>query len=104
MTPDDKAEILMRCGDDPQLCRTVEAELGVVEFHQAVALSATQKFKAAQQHVVALQGALRDAIELAQEGWGYADDHFYTKWDVHERLEAIRKVLGGADAVSPVQE
>lgn len=108
MTPEEKSEILKRCSDDPHLLRIVEAGLGVLEFHQTVAVRAVQNAKKAKAELEVVKAALSDAIELAQEGWGYADDHFYTKWKVHQRLEKVRKALKpteeATDAVSPVQE
>lgn len=108
MTPEEKADVLKRCSDDPHLLRCLEAELGVVEFHQMVALRSVLKAKEAKAELAATKAALSDAIELAEEGWGYADEYYYTKWKVHQRLEEVRKALKPSeeapDAVSPVQE
>jgi hypothetical protein len=38
----------------------------------------------------ALAAALREAIELAAEGWGYASDYFRDKWGYEERIAALR--------------
>lgn len=37
--------------------------------------------------------ALKDAIELAEEGWVYADAYFRDKWDLDGRLAILREVL-----------
>ena len=48
----------------------------------------------------ATREALKDAIELAEEGWGYVDTYFREKWEFAERVAALRSVLsqepGGA--------
>lgn len=93
MTPDEKANLLSRCHDDPQLLRIVETELGVIEFHQMVAVRAVEKSKKAQADIEAVKAALSDAIELAEEGWGYVDEYYYTKWKVYERMDALKKAL-----------
>lgn len=43
-----------------------------------------------------LEVALAEAIDLAAEGWGYADDYFRTKWHAHPRQEALTAVWAGA--------
>lgn len=86
MTPDEKANLLSRCSDDPQLLRIVETELGVLELHE-------MKAKKAQADLAAVRAALSDAIELAEEGWGYVDEYYYTKWKVYERMDALKKAL-----------
>lgn len=49
--------------------------------------------------VTALEKALRDAIELAEEGWSYADaGYFRKKYETDTALEKLRAVLkGGID-------
>lgn len=37
------------------------------------------------------EAALYDAIELAEEGWGYANDYFRQKWDYEARIGALRE-------------
>lgn len=106
MTPDEKAELLRRCADDTNLVRIVEAGISVLEFHQAVALRAVENTKKARAELEAAKAALSDAIELAEEGWGYADEYYRAKWDFEGRLATLRKALGEeiSDAVSPVSE
>jgi hypothetical protein len=38
----------------------------------------------------ALAEALREAIDFASEGWGYASDYFRDKWMYEERIAALR--------------
>ena len=40
--------------------------------------------------------ALDDAIELAAEGWGYADDYFRDKWGYAKRIAELRAALSPA--------
>lgn len=42
-----------------------------------------------------LREALDHAIELAEEGWAYADDYFRAKWGCEERIKTLREALGG---------
>ena len=37
-----------------------------------------------------LRAELDDAIELAEEGWGYADEYFQKKWKFKERLAELK--------------
>lgn len=41
-----------------------------------------------------LRAALVDASELAEEGWAYAGEYFWQKWDARARLDALRTALG----------
>jgi len=41
-----------------------------------------------------LHKALRDAIELADEGWSYASDYFVEKWDFIERRNKLASLVG----------
>lgn len=97
MTTEEKAEILRRCSDDPQLLRAAEAHLGVIEFHQMVALRAVANAKAA-------RAALSDALDLAEEGWAYADEYYRKKWDYEERLAELRKAVKGGDSDGQVRD
>lgn len=38
--------------------------------------------------------ALREAIELADEGWSYADDYFRSKWEYVEERNRLAKICG----------
>lgn len=37
--------------------------------------------------------ALEDAIELAEEGWGYATPYFQEKWESEERIARLKDTL-----------
>lgn len=41
-----------------------------------------------------LEAALREAVELADEGWAYASDYFVQKWDFVERRNELARVAG----------
>lgn len=43
-----------------------------------------------------LRAALKEAIELADEGWRYASPYLRKKHDVDADLERLRAVLGSA--------
>jgi len=45
--------------------------------------------------VTALESALEDGIELADEGWAYADEYYKKKWSFAESIEKLRKALKG---------
>lgn len=45
-----------------------------------------------------LRAALRDAIDLAEEGWAYAGDYFREKWELDTRLDALKQALGSDKA------
>lgn len=45
-----------------------------------------------------VRAVLRDAIDLAEEGWAYASPYFREKWSAEERIEVLRDLAG-----SPVQ-
>jgi hypothetical protein len=53
---------------------------------------------ATQQSGDGLEQALGDAIELAQEGWGYASTYFCEKWDSQGRIERLQEVLDASRA------
>jgi len=40
-----------------------------------------------------LRATLSDAIEFAEEGWGYASEHFRNKWDYAGQLAALKAAL-----------
>lgn len=40
-----------------------------------------------------LETALRDACELAREGWAYAGDYFNSKWESNARIAECQAVL-----------
>lgn len=40
-----------------------------------------------------LRKALADAIELAEEGWGYASPYFREKWGVTARVQRLQDAL-----------
>ena len=44
--------------------------------------------------VAKLTAALREALEIAHEGWGYAPDYFRYKWMDLERLAELAKLVG----------
>ena len=44
--------------------------------------------------VEALEAALREALQIAHEGWGYAPDYFRDKWMDLERLAELAKLVG----------
>jgi len=48
---------------------------------------------AAVAEVARLKAALREAIMLAEEGWGYAGDYFREKWDYEEQLATLKAAL-----------
>ena len=48
--------------------------------------------------VEALEAALREALEIAHEGWGYAPDYFRDKWMDAERLAELAKLVDAIDA------
>lgn len=52
----------------------------------------------AEARVAQLQQALEAAIELADEGWGYASPYFQEKWHVADDLTKIRAALAGVEA------
>lgn len=37
-----------------------------------------------------LRALLAEALDLAEEGWGYADAYYKAKWRYDERLAALR--------------
>lgn len=43
--------------------------------------------------ILRLRIAIADAIELANEGWGYADPYFRVKWEFEDRRDAIVAAL-----------
>jgi hypothetical protein len=45
----------------------------------------------------ALETALADAVELAQEGWSYVSDYFREKWEYEKRLAELIVVLHPLD-------
>ncbi len=47
------------------------------------------------ERVAELEGQLAEAIELADEGWAYADNYFRVKWNFVERIAAIRATGSG---------
>jgi hypothetical protein len=52
-----------------------------------------------------LRAHLEVAIDLAEEGWGYASEYFCQKWRFDERVLALRTVAGvGADEPLPTDE
>jgi hypothetical protein len=52
-----------------------------------------------------LRAHLEVAIDLAEEGWGYASEYFCQKWGFDERVLALRTVAGvGADESLPTDE
>lgn len=67
MTPEEKSEILKRCSDDPHLLRIVEAGLGVLEFHQMVAVRAVQNAKKAKAKVEQLEREIACLREQLQD-------------------------------------
>jgi hypothetical protein len=54
--------------------------------------------------VAAIEGAIRasalealeEAIDLADEGWAYADDCYRDKWDFEPRIAKLRALARGA--------
>ena len=48
--------------------------------------------------VAALEAAIGDTLDLAEEGIGYTDDYFVKKWEMRERLAACRQALAGEPA------
>ncbi len=44
---------------------------------------------------VAAEQALVDAIDFAEEGWGYAPEYFRTKWAYDDRLNALLALAAG---------
>ena len=40
-----------------------------------------------------LERALAEAIELAEEGWGYASPYFREKWACEQRIAELRALL-----------
>ena len=40
-----------------------------------------------------LEAGLREALQIAHEGWGYAPDYFRDKWMDLERLAALVKLV-----------
>jgi hypothetical protein len=40
-----------------------------------------------------LEAWLREAIDLAEEGWGYATPYFRDKWESNERADRLRLLL-----------
>lgn len=50
---------------------------------------ATQNPADAAQEILRLRKAVADAVELADEGWGYADPYFRVKWEFQSRRDAI---------------
>lgn len=44
----------------------------------------------ARTEVERLRKALEEALDLAEEGWSYADDLYKTKWKYAQRLAALR--------------
>lgn len=46
--------------------------------------------------VAQLEAALREAIDFAHEGWGYASEYFHDKWDYAGRRSALVAVLSAA--------
>ena len=41
-----------------------------------------------------LRQGLRDAIDLAEEGWGYASEYFQNKWGYKDNISEIRRRVG----------
>ncbi len=39
------------------------------------------------------EGGLREAIDLAKEGWGYASEYFRDKWDSAGRIAKLKAAL-----------
>lgn len=37
--------------------------------------------------------AFEEAIELAEEGWGYASDYFRDKWECERQFKELRAIL-----------
>lgn len=52
---------------------------------------ATERVLAAERRVAELEAALREAVDLAADGWAYVDPYFREKWDYEGRArEAAR--------------
>lgn len=45
--------------------------------------------------VADLEVALQNALELADEGWGYVSAYFREKWAYRPRVEELQRVLDG---------
>lgn len=43
--------------------------------------------------IEALEAGLREALDLAEEGWAYATPYFRDKWESNERTDALRSLL-----------
>ena len=41
-----------------------------------------------------LRQGLRDAIDLAEEGWSYASEYFQNKWGYKDNISEIRRRVG----------
>lgn len=42
-----------------------------------------------------LERALRDAMELSDEWWAYAETYYRAKWDYEGRAKELRALIGG---------
>jgi hypothetical protein len=42
---------------------------------------------------IRLRSGLREAIQLADEGWAYAGEYFRDKWDCESRIAELRKLV-----------
>lgn len=48
---------------------------------------------ATRRRIAELEAALGEALDLAHEGWEYADDYFREKWRANEREAELRKLV-----------
>ena len=107
MTPERRAELsetLEAEGDywlgDPDLLWLLDRadQADTLEFERDTFRDAanglTDTVEALEAEVKRLRAALRDGIELAEEGWGYAMPYFREKWDVDGRVERLKEALG----------
>jgi hypothetical protein len=78
------------CGDT--LDRALKAERGL-EAQTKNFLAATDATRAALARAARYEAALRDACDLAREGWGYASHYFREKWSAEERIAECEKAL-----------
>jgi hypothetical protein len=74
----------------------------IVEWHHSTVvrqelLRRLSAGDAAVAEVARLKAALREAIGLAEEGWGYAGDYFREKWGYAGQLAALKAALEGSD-------
>jgi hypothetical protein len=99
LTPEAFVESCRRCRPTKHLHGWGAAEIGemVATLRAELARVAEERDR--------LRAHLEVAIDLAEEGWGYASEYFCQKWSFDERVLALRTVAGvGADESLPTDE